>query len=77
MGSKLNSCGTTRVETATQIVYTNEATLVVKRDLAMVTHDPDLVLAFSCAYNKDGYTNQTSYTPVGRITGNDSKYPFN
>jgi len=72
LGSKLNSCGATRVETATQIVYTNEATLVVKRDSAMVTYDPDLVLAFSCAYNKDGYTNQTSYTPVSRITGNDT-----
>ena len=64
------------METDTQIVYTNEATLAVKKDLAMVTYDADLVLTFSCAYTKNGYTNQTSYTPVSRVTGNDSKYPF-
>ena len=76
LGSKLNSCGATRVETDTQIVYTNEATLAVKKDLAMVTYDPDLILTFSCAYTKDGYTNQTSYTPVSKLAGNDSKCPF-
>ena len=76
LGSKLNSCGTTRRETTSQIIYTNEAIMVVRRDSGIVTRDHDQVISFSCAYKKDGYTNQASFTPVSRITGNDSKCPF-
>ena len=72
LGSKLDSCGTTRRETTSQIIYTNEAILVANQDSSIITRDHDQVISFSCTYNKDGYTNQTSFAAVRRITGNES-----
>ena len=73
LGSKLNSCGTTREENGTHIVYTNEAILHAKTEGSLISRVHDKVISFSCAYKRDGYTNTTSFIPNTRIDVSESR----
>ena len=75
-GSKLNSCGTTREENGTHIVYTNEAILLAKTEGSLVSRVHDKAISFSCAYKKDGYTNTTSFIPNTWINVSESRCFF-
>ena len=75
LGSNLNSCGTTKEENGTHIVYTNEAILHAKTEKNLISHYHDTIISFSCAYKKDGYTNTAaSFIPNKRVNVSESRY---
>ena len=74
IGTKLDSCGTTKVENQTHISYTNQVIFRPRATTSgLITRDNEHTVSFTCSYAKHGYTNGASFVPVRRISVNESK----
>ena len=77
LGSKPNLCGSTKQETSTHIIYTNQVFLTVKQGNNLISRDEDQAIMFSCSYKKEGHASKKTFVPVSRrVTANESKCLF-
>ena len=76
LSTVLTSCGTTKSENQTHIVYSNKVMLSAKEAASneIITRDEDKAISFSCAYSKDGYASGASFVPITRVIANESMY---
>jgi len=73
IGTKLNSCGTTKVENQTHISYTNQVIFRPKAaSSGLITRGNEHTISFTCSYAKDGHTKGASFVPVRRVSANES-----
>ena len=77
VGSQLGSCGSTRRDTASEVIYENEVVFKAKASNGMISREFDQKITFACVYNRHGQSSSpfvsVGYRPISSVNATEGR----